>query len=98
LVELVHAYSNLSASSARLIKLRADAVTHIRQHADPRALIHQRIDRRLGQEMIERIVTEYVRGVSSTRLASRYGVGKGTLLRLVREHGAAIRRHGGWRA
>jgi hypothetical protein len=37
--------------------------------------------------MIKQVVSEYADGVSATRLAMRYGIGKGTLLRLIRESG-----------
>jgi hypothetical protein len=41
--------------------------------------------------MIERIVAEYEGGTSTTRLAMSYRIGKGTLLRLLREHNVVIR-------
>jgi ABC-type transport system involved in cytochrome c biogenesis ATPase subunit len=44
--------------------------------------------------MIERIAAEYQSGTSSVRLAGRYGIGKGTVLRLLRQNGLAIRRRG----
>ena len=89
-------YSNLPEATVGLAQLRLNAVSQPRRRPD-RTLVPQRVDRRLGPLMIERIMTEYVRGASSTRLATRYGVGKGTLLRLLREHGVVVRRHGGWR-
>jgi hypothetical protein len=46
--------------------------------------------------MIERIVAEYASGTSTTRLAKSYGIGKGTILRLLREN-SVLRRHGGER-
>jgi hypothetical protein len=54
----------------------------------------QRVTARLGSEMIERIAAEYQSDTSSVRLTGRYGIGKGTILRLLRQNGLAIRRRG----
>jgi hypothetical protein len=39
-------------------------------------------------------MAEYESGTSSNLLTLRYGIGKGTLLRLLREHGMVVRRRG----
>jgi hypothetical protein len=44
--------------------------------------------------VIVQIVGDYASGISTTRLAVRYRLGKGTLLRLLREHDVEIRRRG----
>jgi hypothetical protein len=90
IVELVHAYSNLSAVSLRLVQLRRMALSHHDSRRAPNLLVPQRIERRFGAKVIERIVTEYASGTSTTRLAESYGIGKGTLLRLLRESGVRI--------
>jgi hypothetical protein len=47
MVALVHAYSNLSASSGPLERLRRDALSHHRSNPDT-PLRHQRVERRLA--------------------------------------------------
>ena len=93
-MELVRLYSNPQARPDSLLHLRRAALLHrrVREEAAPR--IPQRVDRRLGPDLIKRIVSEYAGGISTTRLARRYGIGKGTLLRLIRDSGVTIRRRG----
>jgi hypothetical protein len=92
-VELVRLYSNPLERSARLAHLRTYALSHHRSHFDT-ARTPQRVEQRLGHELISQIIGEYVSGMSSVRLAARYGIGKGTVLRLLREHGVVVRRRG----
>jgi hypothetical protein len=94
MVELVRLYSNPHSEAMRLCRLHRDALSHYRSTAQPAARSPQRVSQRLGQEMLERIVAEYAAGTSTTRLAKSYGVGKGTLLRLIRESGISIRNRG----
>lgn len=94
MVELVRLYSNPSMGSARLARLRCDALTRRRATAEPPARIPQRVSQRLGAGHIERIVAEYQSGTSTTRLTVRYHIGKGTLLRLIHESGVTVRRKG----
>jgi hypothetical protein len=46
---------------------------------------------RKNMPLIRRAVDEYESGTSSTRLAARYAVGKGTVLRLIRASCVVIR-------
>jgi hypothetical protein len=73
---------------------RASARSHRRTHAEPAPRVPQRVSRRLGPDLIGRIVGEYAAGASTTALARRYGFGKGTLLRLISESGVTVRRRG----
>jgi hypothetical protein len=90
----VRLYSNLQVGSVRLAGLLRVALSHGRVTREPVARIQQRVSRRLEPEMIQRIVAEYQRGTSSTRLTVRYGIGKGTVLRLLRQHGVSLRHRG----
>jgi hypothetical protein len=90
-MELVRLYSNPAWSAGRLLLMRRDALTHRRSHPQPARRVPQRVDRRLGNETLERIVVEYVAGAPTTALVRTYGIGKGTLLRLLREHRVSIR-------
>src|SRR6185437_15341008 len=47
--------------------------------------------RRLGPEQIAQLVADYEAGSPSTQLMTTYGLGKGTVLRLLRKHGAKLR-------
>jgi hypothetical protein len=44
-----------------------------------------------AQEMIAHILSEYQSGTPTTQLTETYGIGKGTVLRLLRERGDVIR-------
>ena len=91
LVELVRLYSNLQARPETLLHFRRSALSHRRVCEETAPLVPQRVERRLGAEMIKRVMSEYAGGISTTRLASQYGIGKGTLLRLLHEHDVMIR-------
>jgi hypothetical protein len=90
----VRLYSNPHSSAMRLCRLHRDALSHARTCPERTPLVPQRVDRRLGSDLIKQVVSEYAEGTSASRLALRYGIGKGTLLRLIREAGVAIRRRG----
>jgi hypothetical protein len=93
-VELVRLYSNPPWVSTGLLRLRSDALLHPRSCGQPAPLVPQRVSRRLGTATLAQIAAEYQGGTSSTRLANVYGIGKGTVLRLLRRNGAAIRQRG----
>jgi DNA invertase Pin-like site-specific DNA recombinase len=90
----VHAYSNLSAASVRLVQLQRKALSQRQPRRRTTTLVPQRVERRLGAELIGQVVSDYAAGMSSTRLARQYGIGKGTVLRLIRKCGGTIRRKG----
>jgi hypothetical protein len=87
-------YSNLNREAIRLGQLYRDALSHARSTPKPAARVPQRVIQRLGKETTERIVAEYTSGTSTTLLAKRYGFGKGTILRLIRDSGGTLRRRG----
>jgi hypothetical protein len=78
----------------RLDRLRHEARSCPRLTVEPPARAPQRVNQRLGPELITQIVTEYISGISSTALTRPYGIGKGTVLRLVRSNNVAVRRRG----
>lgn len=49
---------------------------------------------RLSTEVIAQLVVDYQAGVSSPELQKRYGLSKGTVLRLLNEAGVEMRRRG----
>ena len=82
---------NLREATVWLPQLRRNAAAQPPRRPERMPLVPQRVDRQLGPVMIAQIVAEYVAGVPTTALALRYGIGKGRLLRLLREHDVAIR-------
>jgi hypothetical protein len=90
-MELVRLYSNPPWSSAGLLRLRCDALSQSHSSDEPAPCVPPRLSRRLGTATLERIVAEYVAGAPTTALTGRYRIGKGTVLRLLREHGVRIR-------
>lgn len=52
------------------------------------------IERRLEASVVEQLVQDYEAGVPPTQLAQRYGMGKGSVLKLLRDNGATVRRQG----
>jgi hypothetical protein len=52
----------------------------------------RRVERRLGKQVVAELVANYVAGVPTTQLALTYCLGKGSVLRLLHEHGVAMRR------
>ena len=60
----------------------------------PTAARIQQAHKRLGPEIVSRLVAEYEAGAPSTALMARYGLGKGTVLSLLPEHGVKTRRQG----
>jgi|SRR5215211_7072594 len=77
-VEACAGYSNLGIASGRLVSLRAMPCFSPARIQSPLPLSPQRVERRLGAELVERVVSVYVGGVSSARLARHYGTEKGT--------------------
>ena len=51
---------------------------------------HQAV-RRLGTERVTELARAYEQGIPTTELTRRYGLGKGTVLRLLREQGVVLR-------
>lgn len=98
-IELIHAltsdntvdatrrYSNLDkqlerartvAMAARQTGRKVDRVAPPRRH---------RVADRLGETIIMQLVKDYEDGIPTTRLTPRYGLAKGTVLKLLQEHG-----------
>jgi DNA-directed RNA polymerase specialized sigma24 family protein len=57
----------------------------------PAARREQRASQRLPAESVDRLVAEYRTGTTAAELGQRYGLAKGTVLRLVRQAGVAVR-------
>jgi hypothetical protein len=84
----------LEPGSVRLVQQRRTALRHHHPRPETTPLPRSGVERRFGCELIERIVAEYASGMSTTHLARSYGIGKGTLLRLLGERTVLVPRHG----
>jgi hypothetical protein len=56
-----------------------------------RSRVHN-VRKRLGDDAITRLVADYEAGAPTTKLTTKYGIGKGTVLRILDDHGVT-RRH-----
>jgi ABC-type transport system involved in cytochrome bd biosynthesis fused ATPase/permease subunit len=52
------------------------------------------VNRRLGSKTIARLVADYRAGIPTTDLTTKYGIGKSTVLRLLQDNNAPMRRQG----
>jgi hypothetical protein len=95
-VEIARRYANRGEATADLHKTArklAKAAGKREPTADQTNRPGQapRVVDRLGPDVIAQLVAEYQAGEPSTTLTTRYGVGKGTVLRLLREHSVTVR-------
>jgi len=51
----------------------------------------RRLSLRISDVDIARLVSDYEAGLSGRQLAQKYGLGRSTVLKLLREHGVAVR-------
>ena len=63
--------------------------TQIPPHKPP-----HRLDRKVSAETAAQLVADYESGVPSTHLTMIYGLGKGSVLKLLKEAGVQMRNHG----
>jgi hypothetical protein len=89
----VHSYSKNKHLLARL-----EPLLHLRPVVLPERQDEERVLRslrfRLTNEQRAALVADYEAGVPTTELTTRYGLAKGTVLRLLEEAGIAMRRQG----
>jgi len=52
------------------------------------------IERRLEASVVEKLVQDYEAGVPTPQLTKKYDIGKGTVLKLLRDHDVRVRRQG----
>lgn len=84
LVELVRGYSNTPPlpDFERSTKVRQPRHPSPRRHAAPA---------RLGSTVVAQLVADYQAGQPTTALMKTYGLGKGSVLRLLRANGVQLR-------
>jgi len=89
-VELIQRYSNLADVSKIC---RSDGVGAVPLERSDRSThrIHN-VRKRLGPEVVAQLVTDYQSGLATTALTPKYKIGKGTVLRILDDHGV-VRRH-----
>lgn len=64
------------------------------ERVQPALRERQKVTRRRSQEAIDRLVSAYLTGVPTTQLVQEFNLGKGTVLRILRDAGVAMRRQG----
>ncbi|MFF7944510.1 helix-turn-helix domain-containing protein [Nocardia gamkensis] len=101
-MDVAGGYSKLDTFQKQVKKLRNCLVTdgsggfhpssHRRQSTP--AVLPFRLSQRLGQETIRQIVDRYQAGEPSTALMQTFGLSKGSVLKVLREAGVAMRNQG----
>lgn len=96
MVELPRRYSNTRHLKDQLTKLQVRALQladHPLRPLTPRAP-DERLLGRLGPDGIAQLVAEYEAGADTTELVAIYGIGKGSVIRLLHDQGVPMRRQG----
>ena len=91
LVEATRRYSNLDKhlESARTVAAAARRNGRIVERATPPR--RHRVADRLDETIINQLVKDYRDGIPTTRLTTRYDLAKGTVLKLLQQHGVTSR-------
>lgn len=87
LVELIGRYSNQTIGP----------LIHISTTVEPGPLARPRVhnaQKRLGPDKVAQLIADYQAGEPSTALTQRYHLGKGTVLKILKDHGITMRRQG----
>ncbi len=101
-MDVAGGYSKLDTFQRSVQKLRNDLVTGVnggfqspsrRQQPAP-AAVPFKLSQRLGQEVIRQIVARYEAGEPSTALMKEFSLSKGSVLKVLREAGVAMRNQG----
>lgn len=101
-MDVAGGYSKLDSFQKQVKRLRSCLVTDgnggfhspSRQQQPPAAGLPFKLSQRLGQETIRQIVARYEAGEPSTALMQAFGLSKGSVLKVLRESGVAIRNQG----
>ena len=83
-VDLVGRYSNFPP----LTKL--DEITPVRRRSVPHPRVHK-AQQRLGAKRVAELIADYRAGAPSTALMTKFKLGKGTVLKILEDHGVARR-------
>jgi hypothetical protein len=101
-VDLAGGYSKLDSFQKQVERLRNCLVmdgsggfhSPSRRPQPPSAAPSFKLSQRLGQETIRQIVARYEAGEPSTALMQAFGLSKGSVLKVLREAGVAVRNQG----
>ncbi|MFR9772410.1 helix-turn-helix domain-containing protein [Nocardia sp. SC052] len=93
-MDFIGGYSRKDYLRDRLAGLKDRLASTPPREPEPVASKPHRLAGRLTEAMREEIVAKYEAGVPSTKLVREYGIGKGTVLKILREGGAAMRNQG----
>jgi DNA-directed RNA polymerase specialized sigma24 family protein len=93
LVELLGQYSKHHQLLKRLERLQR-LRTRSTGRAPTRVPRTHKVAQRLQPQTLEQIVVDYEEGLSTAGIVARYGLGKGTVIGILRRAGVAIRNQG----
>ena len=91
MVEATRRYSNLDKQLERARTGATAAQRNGRIVARATPPLRHRVADRLNESVINQLVKDYRDGIPTTRLTARYRLAKGTVLKLLRDHGVTIR-------
>lgn len=93
-VELASRYSKQASAwedLRRVVRTLENNGIQQRDEPDPLPAPRNRVDQRISAETAAQLVAEYESGTSSNQLVRDFNLGKGSVLRLLREAGVAVR-------
>lgn len=94
LVALAYRYSSRTDLSRRLLPLAELAGQAARPEPARAQLRPRRLHFRLTDDVRQSLVRDYLNGIPTTELTTKYSLGKGSVLQLLEEAGVAMRRQG----
>lgn len=90
-IELMRLYCTETHLTARLQQLRKHLLDRTDRDPDPAPPQIHALRRRLSNKQRAQIRTDYENGSSTNQLAAKYRLGKGSILRILRDSGTTIR-------
>ncbi len=94
LVDFVGGYARKDYLRDRFQALKDRLASIVPRHPKPVAPHRHALKRRVSQDERAQIVAKYESGISSNQLVTDHKLAKGTILKILREEGASIRRQG----
>lgn len=93
-MEVVHRYSKHDRTGVGLDRLRATLAAGVeRRRPDARSRPQRfKLEQRLDASIPAKVVADYAAGMPTTELTGKYGLSKASVLRLLHEAGAEMRR------
>ena len=91
LVGLLQVYSNRYAHQIRTVIQLVESAPKRSATSTNVTVRHRQLDRRLSPDIITELVATYRAGTSTNELCRRYNISKGSVLKLLANHGVTMR-------